>query len=138
MKQRTSLNSEDITEQYRNDDPYNSGRKLPPSERRPGNNNATDEDITLPMHEERQELQPQQQQQQQQQQPGNASSAEAIKGKWKQKMGAAKAKWGKLTDDELLEAEGNADKLAGLVQERYAVSRDEAKKQVENFTESSK
>ena len=56
-----------------------------------------------------------------------------IKAKWQQQIGAAKVAWGKLTDDELLQSEGHAQKLAGLVQERYAISRDEAEKQVQRF-----
>ena len=60
-------------------------------------------------------------------------STNELKGKWKQHVGSAKVAWGKLTDDELLKSEGNAEKLAGLVQERYAVARDEAEKQVKSF-----
>jgi uncharacterized protein YjbJ (UPF0337 family) len=56
-----------------------------------------------------------------------------IKGKWKQHVGAAKLAWGKLTEDELLKAEGRQEKLAGVVQERYAISRDEADRQVKDF-----
>ncbi len=55
------------------------------------------------------------------------------KGKWKQTVGAAKVTWGKLTDDELLETEGHADKLAGKVQEAYGISRELAKEQVDEF-----
>ena len=65
-------------------------------------------------------------------------SVDELKGKWKQQMGAAKIAWGKLTDDELLQVEGQAQKLTGLVQERYAISRDEAEKQVNTFFESNK
>ena len=60
-------------------------------------------------------------------------NVDALKGKWKQQMGNAKVAWGKLTDDELLQVEGHAEKLTGLVQERYAISRDEAEKQVKGF-----
>ncbi|MGK2914874.1 MAG: CsbD family protein [Porticoccaceae bacterium] len=60
-------------------------------------------------------------------------SADEMKGKWKQQVGAAKVAWGKLTEDELLQLEGNQQKLAGLIQERYAVTRDEAEKQVNDF-----
>ncbi len=60
-------------------------------------------------------------------------SKEELKGKWKQQVGAAKVAWGKLTDDELLKSEGHAEKLAGLVQERYAVASDEAARQVKEF-----
>lgn len=60
-------------------------------------------------------------------------SIDELKGKWKQHVGAAKIVWGKLTEDELLKSEGHAQKLTGLVQERYAITRDEADKQVSAF-----
>lgn len=60
-------------------------------------------------------------------------SADELKGKWKQQVGEAKLAWGKLTEDELLKSEGRSEKLAGLVQERYAVTRDEADKQIKSF-----
>ncbi|MDV7211180.1 Uncharacterized conserved protein YjbJ, UPF0337 family [Azotobacter beijerinckii] len=60
-------------------------------------------------------------------------SADELKGQWKQQVGAAKLAWGKLTEDELLQAEGREEKLAGLIQERYAITRDEAEKQVKDF-----
>ena len=50
----------------------------------------------------------------------------------------AKLAWGKLTEDEILKSEGRAEKLAGLVQERYAVTRDEADKQVSKFFDKAK
>ena len=65
-------------------------------------------------------------------------SSDEIKGKWKQQVGAAKIAWGKLSEDELLQVEGREQKLAGLVQERYAVTRDEAEKQVKDFFASRK
>lgn len=43
-----------------------------------------------------------------------------------------------MTDDELLKVEGQEQKLAGLIQERYAISRDEAVAQVKAFVEKSK
>lgn len=61
-----------------------------------------------------------------------------MKGKWRQQVGAAKVAFGKLTDDELLQTEGQAQKLAGLVQERYAITRDEAEKQVKQFLDKSR
>lgn len=60
-------------------------------------------------------------------------SIDEIKGKWQQHIGAAKVAWGKLTEDEILKSEGQQQKLAGLIQERYAISRDEAEKQVKGF-----
>jgi len=55
------------------------------------------------------------------------------KGQWKQVVGSAKVNWGKLTENELLETEGHAEKLIGKVQESYGISREEAKKQVDEF-----
>jgi uncharacterized protein YjbJ (UPF0337 family) len=63
----------------------------------------------------------------------NIPSVDELKGKWQQQVGAAKIAWGKLTEDELLKSEGHDQKLAGLIQERYAITRDEAEKQVKEF-----
>ncbi|WP_342245692.1 CsbD family protein [Pseudomonas sp. OTU5201] len=60
-------------------------------------------------------------------------SKDELKGKWNQHVGAAKIAWGKLTEDELLKSEGQEQRLSGLVQERYAISRDEAQEQVKCF-----
>jgi len=60
-------------------------------------------------------------------------STDQIKGQWKQHVGDAKIAWGKLTEDEYLQAEGQHEKLVGLVQERYAITRDAAQKQVKEF-----
>ncbi|RKF16572.1 CsbD family protein [Roseovarius spongiae] len=56
-----------------------------------------------------------------------------IKGNWKQMTGAAKENWGKLTDDEIQQAEGNREQLVGKIQERYGVAKDEAERQVDEF-----
>lgn len=74
-------------------------------------------------------------QQQPQQQPQGMPGMEELKGKWKQHIGSAKIAWGKLTEDELLKSEGHAQRLTGLVQERYAITHDEADKQVKAFKE---
>ena len=65
----------------------------------------------------------------------NLPGKDVVKGMWKQRIGAAKVAWGKLTHDELLESEGHEQKLIGLVQERYATTRDEAVQQVQSFIE---
>ena len=56
-----------------------------------------------------------------------------IEGKWEQLKGQAKAKWGDLTDDELTEAKGNAQYLAGKVQERYGKTKEEAEAEVNTW-----
>ena len=58
---------------------------------------------------------------------------DTIKGNWKQLTGSAKAKWGELTDDDLQEAEGDREVLAGKIQERYGVAKDEAENQIDAF-----
>ncbi|HKU80207.1 MAG TPA: CsbD family protein [Rhodanobacteraceae bacterium] len=56
-----------------------------------------------------------------------------IKGQWKQLRGKLQSRWGKLTDDDLDVAEGNADYLTGKIQERYGIAKDEAKEQLRAF-----
>ncbi len=56
-----------------------------------------------------------------------------IKGMWHQWKGEAKAQWGKLTDDDMTRVEGNAEKLVGVVQERYGYAREQAQDEVDNF-----
>ena len=59
-----------------------------------------------------------------------------IEGKWKQAAGKAKEKWGKLTDDDLQVIRGKRDQLVGRIQERYGIAKDEAQRQVDDFTRS--
>ena len=56
-----------------------------------------------------------------------------IKGQWKQLSGKLKAKWGKLTDDDLKVAEGNSEYLTGKLLESYGIARGEAERQVRDF-----
>lgn len=58
---------------------------------------------------------------------------DVVEGKWKQLKGAARAKWGDMTDDEYDEVAGNREKLAGKLQEKYGWSKEEAEKQVDEF-----
>lgn len=54
-------------------------------------------------------------------------------GQWKQLSGKAKAAWGELTDDDLTQINGNAERLAGLIQEKYGRTREEANREVQDF-----
>ena len=58
---------------------------------------------------------------------------DTLKGQWKQMRGEVKKQWGKLTDDDLDQIDGQRDKLAGKVQELYGHSRDEAHEKVNDF-----
>lgn len=61
---------------------------------------------------------------------------DTIGGKWKQLRGRIQTQWGKLTNDDLDVVEGNGEYLAGKIQERYGVAKDEATKQVRDFERS--
>jgi len=52
---------------------------------------------------------------------------------WHQIKGKVKEQWGKLTDDDLTQIEGNSEQLAGKLQERYGMARDEAERQATDF-----
>lgn len=60
-------------------------------------------------------------------------SEQVWKGRWNQLAGNIKEKWAKLTDDDLLEIEGNQQKLNGIIQKRYGLEEEEAKRQVHDF-----
>ena len=49
-----------------------------------------------------------------------------FKGKWKEMRGQIKEWWGKLTDDELEQANGNAQQFVGLLQQKYGYTRNKA------------
>jgi uncharacterized protein YjbJ (UPF0337 family) len=56
-----------------------------------------------------------------------------LKGKWQQLKGEARNQWGKLTDDDLDQIEGNTEKLVGKVQERYGYGRERAEQEVNQW-----
>ena len=58
---------------------------------------------------------------------------DTLKGQWKQMKGEIKRRWGKLTDDELDQVEGNFDKLVGRIQERYGYQKDQAEREINEF-----
>jgi len=56
-----------------------------------------------------------------------------VEGNWKHVKGKVKEKWGKLTDDDLNVISGKRDQLEGLIQERYGIQRDAARKEIEDW-----
>lgn len=60
-------------------------------------------------------------------------NTDILQGKWRQMKGEIQNQWGKLTNDDLDRVEGNAEKLAGVLQERYGYERDEAEREVNTF-----
>ena len=59
-----------------------------------------------------------------------------IQGKWKQIKGDIQVKWGKITDDELDEIDGDREKLLGRLQENYGMVRDDAEGMLKEFERS--
>jgi uncharacterized protein YjbJ (UPF0337 family) len=57
-----------------------------------------------------------------------------VQGKWKQVKGSVKQQWGKLTDDDLEVIDGQKDKLVGRLQERYGITKEEAARQVQDWS----
>ena len=60
-------------------------------------------------------------------------NSDILKGKWNQIKGDVKKSFGKLTDDDMLMIEGDATKAAGILQERYGYTREEAEKRWNEF-----
>ena len=56
-----------------------------------------------------------------------------IQGKWTEYKGKAKQQWGELTDDELDSISGKRDEIAGLVQQRYGKTKEEAERAVDDW-----
>lgn len=54
-------------------------------------------------------------------------------GTFKQLKGKIKQQWGKLTDDEIDQMEGNAEILAGKLQERYGMGKEDAEREARDF-----
>lgn len=52
---------------------------------------------------------------------------------WEQMKGRVKQQWNKLTDDDLKQLEGHSDQLAGKIQQRYGLAKDEAERQAREF-----
>lgn len=57
-----------------------------------------------------------------------------IAGNWKQFTGSVKENWGKLTDDDLTMVEGKRDQLTGLLQKKYGYAKEQAEREVDEFT----
>lgn len=60
-------------------------------------------------------------------------NSDIIKGKWKEIKGSAKARWAELTDDDLAEVEGDAEALAGKLQQKYGWEKDRVQKELDAF-----
>ena len=59
-----------------------------------------------------------------------------IEGNWKTFKGQVKQKWAKLTDSDLDLVSGKKDELVGRLQNAYGIQKDEAERQIDDFTRS--
>ena len=55
-------------------------------------------------------------------------NSDTVKGKLKQLSGEIKRKWGQITDDDLMQANGSVEKIMGKIQERTGERRDAIEK----------
>jgi len=60
-----------------------------------------------------------------------------MQGNWTEAKGKVKTKWGRLTDDDLMQVSGNKDRLVGVIQQKYGIARDKAEEQLEEFLSAS-
>ena len=63
----------------------------------------------------------------------DASGLNSAHAAWNTRVGAARARWAKLSERDLLKTEGRASDLAALVQQHYGIQRVEADRQVTQF-----
>jgi uncharacterized protein YjbJ (UPF0337 family) len=59
-----------------------------------------------------------------------------VQGNWKQFAGKVREKWGKLTDNDLQVVAGKRDQLAGILQKKYGYSKEQAEKELNEFSKS--
>jgi uncharacterized protein YjbJ (UPF0337 family) len=59
-------------------------------------------------------------------------------GKWEQLRGKIKKNWGKLTDDDLKQIDGDKDRLVGKLKEKYGYTKEQAEKKLDDFNKNDK
>jgi uncharacterized protein YjbJ (UPF0337 family) len=58
-----------------------------------------------------------------------------IEGNWKEFKGKVREQWGRLTNDEVDVIAGRRDQLVGKLQEHYGIAREDAERQVREWTD---
>jgi len=56
-----------------------------------------------------------------------------VSGNWKRMKGSVKERWGKLTHNEIREAQGRREALNGFIQSRYGIDRESADRQIDDW-----
>jgi len=63
---------------------------------------------------------------------------DTLKGQWKQLKGLVREQWGKLTNDDVDQIEGQTEQLIGRLQQRYGWEREAAQREVDGWLNRSK
>lgn len=58
---------------------------------------------------------------------------EKMIGNWNEIKGKVKEKFGKLTDDDIMQIQGKRDQLVGAIQKKYACSKEKAESDLNSF-----
>lgn len=58
------------------------------------------------------------------------------KGRWNELKGKVKQQYGRLTDDEITQTQGNVDQLIGKIQQKYGGSKEDIRRQLEQIMHS--
>jgi uncharacterized protein YjbJ (UPF0337 family) len=63
-------------------------------------------------------------------------NTDVLKGKWNQLKGNVRKQWGKLTDDDVDQIQGDSEILLGRIQERYGRTKEEAQQEIDRWMKS--
>jgi uncharacterized protein YjbJ (UPF0337 family) len=58
-----------------------------------------------------------------------------LQGRWEQLKGKARVKWGKLTNDDIDQIQGERQKLVGKLREKYGLAQERAERDVDDWLE---
>jgi len=58
---------------------------------------------------------------------------DTFKGAWNQVKGNVRKQWGKLTDDDVDQVQGDAEILLGRIQQRYGRNKEQAEKEFDRW-----
>ena len=56
-----------------------------------------------------------------------------LQGSWTMLKGKIREQWGKLTDDDITQINGNREQLEGKIQARYGFAKDQVKKDIDDW-----
>jgi uncharacterized protein YjbJ (UPF0337 family) len=65
---------------------------------------------------------------------GETVNWDRIEGEWKQFVGSARERWGKLTENDWQIVAGKKDQLVGWIRLRYGVAKEEAEDQIDEWS----